>query len=540
MSNDFWPHIKLGRAFRPHVLATMKDVAGWTDYLAANGFTGRSESMTNKEIKTACYALGLDLDTIYAAFFSTIPLPAGKSTIDMERENENTDEDDNMTNLEIDAQVEARLAKASEDEGAENMFEGANVDDVIADVLAPASVHMTPHLASMMPALLRPLVEAAAKGPRIVVQTVTQLVDESGTAVAPVAPVAPCVNVLRKTPLYAAFGMRKSDASAPFRHAFENIAVNVCDYVGAPAIDYDYIWQADVLAQLGAMDVCALNAWTYGPAGIGKTDGARQYAARLGRPFVRIPIERTTEPAELIGQEVPQKGGGFKWSDGKLTRAFRVPNCVILIDEPSLLRSGTLAVIMTALDTRELHLVTGEVVRAAEGVFIIAGDNTSGCGDDTGRYVDTAPLSAAFMDRWALKIQYHHLPVGQETTMLSTRAGIHPVAAKIMVEYAALTRQDADKGKLTMGITPRRLLAWAHVVRVGVSSAKAWHASVVTSASPEDREALIMLEGVDLRAKHALIDGIVRGTIDPNAQAPDPKAQGPIGATALEFPDEIK
>jgi midasin (ATPase involved in ribosome maturation) len=330
--------------------------------------------------------------------------------------------------------------------------------------------------------------------------------------------------------------MRKSDASVAFRHAFEHIQVPICDSVDAPAVDTDYIWQADVLAQLGAMDVCSMNAWTFGPAGIGKTVGAEQYAARLGRPYVRIPIERTTEPAELIGQEVPQKGGGFKWSDGKLTRAFRVPHCVILIDEPSLLRSGTLSVLGTALDTRRLHLVTGEVVHAAEGVFIIAGDNTSGCGDDSGRYVDTAPLSAAFMDRWALKIEYHHLPVGQETTMLSTRAGIHPAAAKIMVDYAALTRKDADAGKLTMGITPRRLLAWAGTVRVGIASAKAWHASIVTSASPEDREALIMLEGTNLRGLHDRIDGIVRGTIDPDAAALDPHAQGAVSATGHTFP----
>ena len=88
----------------------------------------------------------------------------------------------------------------------------------------------------------------------------------------------------------------------------------------------------------------------------------------------------------------------MEWRDGKLTRAFRIPHCVILIDEPTLLRSGSLAVFQTALDTREIHLPTGEVVRAADGVFIVACDNTAGCGDDSGRYVDTASVNVAFMD----------------------------------------------------------------------------------------------------------------------------------------------
>jgi hypothetical protein len=285
--------------------------------------------------------------------------------------------------------------------------------------------------------------------------------------------------------------------------------------------------------------VSGLNAWLFGPAGIGKTDGVKQYAARLGRPFVRIAIERTTEPAELIGQEVPAKGGGMAWSDGKLTRAFRTPHCVVLIDEPSLLRSGTLAVLQTALDHRELHLVTGETVRAAPGVFIVAADNTAGNGDDTGRYVDTAPLNAAFLDRFALKTEVTYLTAGQETTMLSHRAGVHASAAKIMIDYANLTRANADAGKLTMGVTPRRLLAWARVCRAGIPSAIAWRSVVVTGAAPEDRATLEMLEAQTLRSLHARIDGIIRGAIDPLAPMTDPKAQGAVGATAGLFPDDI-
>ena len=232
------------------------------------------------------------------------------------------------------------------------------------------------------------------------------------------------------------------------------------------------------------------------------------------------------------------KDGGMAWGDGKLTAAFRVPRCIILIDEPTLLRSGTLAVLQTALDKRRLWLASGEVVDAAAGVFIVAADNTNGCGDDSGRYVDTAPVNAAFLDRFAMRTEVSYLTASQETGMLSHRAGVHPVVARIMVDYANLTRASADSGKLTMGVTPRRLLAWARTVRVGVPSAKAFHSIVIAAAAPEDRATLEQLAITSLATGHLTIDGVCRGTIDPNAPAPDPHAQGPVGPTALQFPDD--
>jgi hypothetical protein len=133
------------------------------------------------------------------------------------------------------------------------------------------------------------------------------------------------------------------------------------------------------------------------------------------------------------------------------------------------------------------------------------------------------------------------LSVRQETVMLSMRVGIHPAAAKLMVEFANLTRQNADEGKLTMGVTTRRLLAWARTVRVGIASKEAFQSAVINRAAPEDRATLQMLEGQTLRSLHPKIDGIVRGTIDPDAPVIDPEvpvieptAQGPVGATALQ------
>lgn len=543
MSTNF-DHIKLGRAFRPHVLATLKGLSSWPAYLTTHGFAGRSQDMTNSEVKAACVALGLDLDALYVAFFAGAVRAAGNAPVQAIIDNQTEDEriETMLANQNSNPNPAAIVEHVDAAPSIETTFEGRDVEALIAETFAPASAHMTPHLASIMPGLIRPIVEAAVRGPRVVtqVETKTVTVDADGAPVIVAAPSVPPCKPIRRVTLAQAFAVKRSMAGADkYKHALDNLMLDVCDSGEAPAVDDDYAWNVPALTALATQHVAGLNAWIYGPAGTGKTEGARQFAARLGRPFVRIAIERTTEPAELIGQEVPAKGGGMKWVDGKLTRAFRIPYCVILIDEPSLLRSGTLAVIQTALDMRELYLVTGETVRAAPGVFIIAADNTAGSGDDSGRYVDTAPLSAAFMDRFALKTPFDFIPASQERAMLTARTGVHSVVAEIMVDYAALTRRDADAGKLTMGVTTRRLLAWARVVRAGMPSAQAFDGAIVTGAAPEDREVLRQLAATSLQSAHERIDNIVRGLVDPNAPVVDPKAQGNVGATAQAFPDYL-
>ena len=524
-------HIKLGRAFRPHVLSELKALGTWSNYMNLRGWAKRSSAITGDDIRQACDDLGFDLNAAFVAFFSRPGgVAAGFDAVRNAKE-DNAKEDDEMDNEPVTPVTPSIVESGENNEGAG--FEGRDTETLIAEALAPASAHMTPHLAQMMPGLIEGVVQAAVRGPRVVTKTVVKHVDGVETDA---ASAAPNVNVLRNAPLFQAFGLPKSAAPLAYRFAFENVRVNVCDYSEAPAIDPAYVWNVEALAQLGAADVTGMNAWTFGHAGTGKTEGVRQYAARLGRPFVRIPIDRTTEPQEIIGQEMPRKGGGMEWRDGKLTRAFRVPHCVILIDEPTLLRSGSLAVFQTALDTREIHLPTGEVVRAADGVFIVAADNTAGCGDDSGRYVDTAAVNVAFMDRFAFRVEFSFLPASSEISMLTNQTGVAPECARLMVEYASLTRSNADAGKLTMGLTPRRLICWAKAVRVGVSSAKAFQSCVVASASPEDRETILMLEAQSLRSQHATIDGIARGTIDPNA--PDTRAQGAISVDGLKFPDD--
>jgi cobaltochelatase CobS len=552
-----YDHFQLGREFRDFVKPQIKALPGWQDYYLAQGWKGRTQGLDRAEIIWAAEALGFDLMAAHAQWLAlgspgrvappvTLPSPSlVASQWNNPPQHGALPSPDAMSpqarepyfSLPGDApQTEAEsMTHVNPVHNDAERYEGGDVDVVIGEILAPASPHMTPHLAAMMPGLIRDAVSAAVRGPRTVVKTIVQPVASDGALVAPPM----LVSTVKSVPVWQAFGGRKGDAKNEHRHVWQNLLVDICDHSDPlNEIDLDYLWQPSLAAELAAQDAAGMNGWVYGVAGTGKSVGLAQYAARLGRPFIRIPIERTTEPNELIGMMVPSAKGGMTWEDGKLTRAFRVPRAVILIDEPSLLRSGTLSVIGTALDSRKIHLVTGEVVCAAPGVFICAADNTNGCGDDTGRYVDTAALNAAFMDRFALRTELNFLTPSQETTMVARRVGVHAAAIKPIVDYATLTRRDCDAGKLTMGVTTRRLLAWGHLVRIGITSKQAFEGAVIQACAAEDKAALITLASASLTSAHAYIDGVVRGSIDPNAPAIDPKAQGGIGAAGNSFPNE--
>jgi hypothetical protein len=108
--------------------------------------------------------------------------------------------------------------------------------------------------------------------------------------------------------------------------------------------------------------------------------------------------------------------------------------------------------------------------------------------------------------------------------------------AASMTEFATLTRREVKAGKLTMGLTPRRLLSWANMVRVGMLSAEAFTQSVVQGTAPEDREALAMLAATSLDSKHAAIDALAGGEAPPAIEAPT----GTVGpsATGSTIPDD--
>lgn len=275
--------------------------------------------------------------------------------------------------------------------------------------------------------------------------------------------------------------------------------LQVWNSASAPAIDPHFVFDPEILYDLTLSVRRGDKIWLFGPKGTGKTSLATQFAARTGRDFVRVAFDAHTEPQDVIGATWPAAGGGHVWKDGKLLAAMRKPGCVILLDEPTIARPGTLALMTTTLD--ENYLVvgeTGERVDVAPGVVWIVADNTNGTGDQTGLYAGTQMQNRAFLDRFGAHIAVDYLPADKEAQALVSRSGCLPAMADILVKFARLSRQKTAGGELVDGVGFRRLVAMAGRMADGCDPERAFTVSVLNCAPPEDVATLKMLAASEL------------------------------------------
>jgi len=464
------------------------------------------------EIFNACDALGIDALSIVTNASVSVRMPRAKfQALDTDEANKTSEGDESMNETTIEAAPVARQ-QLPQEASADSGFIGRDVESLVSHALSPVEGLIADRKLAELRALVAPLAQAASKPVEIVRETV-KLVETSALSVA-------AAGVSTKTGeknARAVFGFSKSEGGKEFKAALDGARIATYSSAQSPAINPDFIWTPELAAILSAADTNRQNVLLYGAAGTGKTSAAMQYAARTGRPFMRIAFDRTTEPADLKGGRYPSESGGIEWHDGNLTRAFRVPGMVLLLDEVSLLRSGSLAVLQTALDERFLVLDTGEVVHAAQDLFVIAADNTDLTNDTTGRYIDTAPVNLAFGDRFAWRFAVDYLPEAKEIDAISTQTGLHREASKYLVEYATKTRNEANGGMLTAPVTTRRLLAWARAVMSGFGSKYAFKISVLQGCDAADSEKLRELERATLETGHKTIDTIRENNGLPNA-----------------------
>ena len=480
-----------------------------------------SGTLSMDEIFTACDALGIDALSIVTNASVSVRMPRAKfQALDTDEANKNENEGEGMSETTIEAAPVAS-ATATPAGSADSGFIGRDVESLIGQALSPVEGLIADRKLAELRALIAPLAQAASKPVEIVRETV-KLVETSALSVA-------AAGVSTKTGeknARAVFGFSKSEGGKDFKAVLDGARIPVYSSALTEPIDPDFIWTPELAAVLSAADTNRQSVLLYGAAGTGKTTAAMQYAARTGRPFMRIAFDRTTEPADLKGGRYPSESGGIEWHDGNLTRAFRVPGMVLLLDEPTLLRSGSLAVLQTALDTRRLVLDTGEVVHAAPDLFVIAADNTDLTGDATGRYIDTAPVNLAFGDRFAWRFAVDYLPEAKEIDAISTQTGLHREASKYLVEYATKTRNEANGGTLTAPVTTRRLLAWARAVMSGFGSKYAFKISVLQGSDAADGEKLRELERTTLETGHKTIDAIRENNGLPVAPVAPVETQG--------------
>ncbi len=320
----------------------------------------------------------------------------------------------------------------------------------------------------------------------------------------------------------------------------EALALPVWNSPDAPDRDPFYLFDPVLLEDLSLCVAERSYPWLAGPKGTGKTSAAMQLAAALGRPFFRIAFNEFTEPRDLLGGDGLENGATV-WKDGPLTKALRTPGAIILFDEPSIARPGSLAALQTILDHGFVLLESGEKVSVAQDVVFMAADNTAGRGDESGHYAGTRAMNVAFLDRFSVVLNVDHPAPELEAKALADRTGAPQGVADLVVAFAGKTRQKCETGDLTEGLGFRRLAAFTRRLVAGVPVDRAFKTAVLNAAHQEDRAALGVIAAADLDASRIaqIIAGLPDATPDATGDMEAPVYKDPRNARAARDFDAI-
>lgn len=137
-----------------------------------------------------------------------------------------------------------------------------------------------------------------------------------------------------------------------------------------------------------------------GPAGTGKTHLAKQVADALKRPFSYNSMSEGVTESHLVGRNLPQPDGSFKFECSPFVKAYEGGG-VHLFDELDSADANTMTFLNAALANGHLSVPqAGRIFEKHRDTVLVCAANTYGTGA-TRTYVGRNQLDAATLDRFA-------------------------------------------------------------------------------------------------------------------------------------------
>ena len=297
-------------------------------------------------------------------------------------------------------------------------------------------------------------------------------------AVAEVAHVLP----IETKPVHEVFGVTVCDIKG------NDLQVEVWNHPDAPEIDPDFIWTEDILRHLILAERNGENLWFGGEKGTGKSETARQFAARTGRAFKRINFHNHTSAEEYVGS-IGLVDGQTVFQPKDFLLAYTSPSTVILLDEVTNADPGELAPLNGFLEPNACVSFGGQTHRRAKGVLVFAADNTFGNGDDTGRHVGTRTQNSALIDRFARVIPFSFLPEDQEIEALVKRTGCSREIADHVLYAIRVARTKVEQAEIVDAPSIRSAMAFIRSLSV-LPVDVAWQTAVVARQPSESHAEL--------------------------------------------------
>lgn len=267
------------------------------------------------------------------------------------------------------------------------------------------------------------------------------------------------------------------------------LMVDLWNHPAAPAVDPDFIWTEGILRHLLLSDRTGESLWFGGEKGTGKSETARQFAARTGRAFKRINFHKHTTVEEYIGA-VGIENGKTVFQPKDFLTAYASPSTVILLDEITNADPAELATLNGFLEPNACVSFGGLTHTRAEGVLVFVADNTFGSGDDSGRYAGTRLQNSALVDRFARVVQFDYLPEQFEIEAIANRSGCDKTLARLIHEAIQVARHKVKSADIVDAPSIRSAIAFARAMSV-LPLREAWTTTVV-ARQPSESHAVLM------------------------------------------------
>jgi MoxR-like ATPase len=270
------------------------------------------------------------------------------------------------------------------------------------------------------------------------------------------------------------------------------VYVDIWNAPDAPAIDPNFVWSESILKHLLLSQQTGDNVWFGGEKGTGKSETAKQFAARTGRSFTRINFHKYTTTEDYAGA-VGLENGATVFKRGAFLTAFTTPSTIVLLDEISNCDAGELATLNGFLEPNSAVNFGGQVHRRAQGVLVFAADNTLTNGDASGRYSGTRQMNSSLADRFARVVKFEYLPRDQEVEALVRHTGCHQALACHVVDAINAARAKVDSGDIIDAPSIRSALAFIRSLNM-LSVDEAWESAITSRQPAESRAALDVIK----------------------------------------------
>lgn len=230
-----------------------------------------------------------------------------------------------------------------------------------------------------------------------------------------------------------------------------------------PAVDSGYCYTLDELTDILYCIEHKKNSVLVGPPGCGKTIATEQIAARLGRPFFRVPLDGQMRKREILGgfKQVVEDGHSVtRWFDGLVPQAMAWPS-ILTMDEIDRGDPDLQYVAHELYEGKGLTILEDEGRRIVPDPHfaLIGTSNTKGRAEGMNIYSLGAEMSEATRDRFPFWIDWNYLPEGVETRQIERSVdGLAAGQAAKIIKIANGLRAALIEGKIRTATSYRQVL----------------------------------------------------------------------------------